>query len=82
MHEILRGFKADFSPGNDLLIFCLIAEKFREDHQQSNSPLPSHDGMIFSTLPIVPSLTIATFLPFHVGNIVVDLLFAAHTSLL
>jgi hypothetical protein len=38
--------------------------------------------MFFSTLSLFPSVTIATFLHFHVGNIVVDLLFTAHTSLL
>lgn len=48
----------------------------------SNSPLPSSDGMIFSTLSLVISVTIATFLHFHEGNIVVDPLFTAHTSLL
>ena len=74
------GLNLTFSPGNGLLIFCLKAEKSVKT--RSNSPLPSHDGMLSSTLSLVPSVTIATFLHFHVGNIVVDLLFTAHTSLL
>lgn len=48
----------------------------------SNSLLPSHDGMLFSTLSVIPSATIVTVLRFHVGNLVGDLLFMAHMSLL
>ena len=80
MREILGGFKPDISPGNGLLIFCLKAEKSVKT--RSNSPLPSHDGMLSSTLSLVPSVTITTLLHFHVGNLVTDLLFRAHTSLL
>jgi hypothetical protein len=48
----------------------------------SNSMLPSHDGMLFCTLSLLRHVAIVTVLRFHVGNLVGELLFTAHTSLL